>query len=566
MKSKSKRVLSTLLAFALAFGMFAAMPLTVSAADANALKTTIESFDHGGAGSLSAQVSTIFGVSTVTVTGAVTGATKFLSLNIDSNVTVIWNASYQGSTASTPLILLNGNGTFEVKNGSVMQTGTSEAIQVNGYNTVKVSGGMVTANRNRAIYSVSRPVEVSGGVVASFGNSAISSGNTSVSGGLVFGVGTALSSSGTGSVIRHSLSGSTELGGEAVVCGWNKPDQAPTYPDGASAALIFNSGSTVTWSNISSQSGISYVKGSNTGFLPVNDVTVTVRSATISPTAVAFDKITGGDISVTVDLAGHTPVAIKNGSYTLQLGSDFTISGDIVTLRADYLRTLAPGTHSIVFQFNAGVFPVLTVSVTASSGDMSNFKKTRTYAPGMFSDVNENAWYGFAQQKVVANAYEYNLMQGSGNTFNAMGKMRLNEALAIAARVHHIYKGGDGVFTQGSPWYQVYVDYAISNDIINSGTFSDYNKAATRAEMAYIFSRALPVTEFASQNTVNSLPDVNNSTPYRDAIFMLYRAGVVEGSGSNGAFNPGGNIRRVDASAIISRVILPATRMSGRTF
>ena len=114
--------------------------------------------------------------------------------------------------------------------------------------------------------------------------------------------------------------------------------------------------------------------------------------------------------------------------------------------------------------------------------------------------------------------------------------------------------------------YQVYVDYAITNGIIAANDFTDYTKAATRAEMAYIFSKALPDTEFASQNTVNSLPDVTSGTPYRDAIFTLYKAGVVAGSDETGTFNPGNNITRAEAAAIISRVILPATRFSGKTF
>ena len=88
--------------------------------------------------------------------------------------------------------------------------------------------------------------------------------------------------------------------------------------------------------------------------------------------------------------------------------------------------------------------------------------------------------------------------------------MTIAKAVTIVARVHNIYNVSNGIFTQGSTWYKVYVDYCIANGIIGAGTFSDYNKAATRAEMAYIFSRALPAAEFASQNTVNALPDVRS--------------------------------------------------------
>jgi len=203
-----------------------------------------------------------------------------------------------------------------------------------------------------------------------------------------------------------------------------------------------------------------------------------------------------------------------------------------------------------------------------TTGSMSNFTKKRTYTPGMFTDVNENEWYGYNNvNRVIANAYEYGLMQGdSTTTFNPTGNITIAEAITVAARVHSIYMTGAESFTASEPWYKVYVDYAINNGIILSNDFADYTKPATRAEMAYIFSRSLPAAEFTSQNTVNSLPDVNNGTPYRDAIFMLYRAGILAGNDDLGTFNPGNNITRAEAAAIISRVILPASRLSGKTF
>jgi len=65
---------------------------------------------------------------------------------------------------------------------------------------------------------------------------------------------------------------------------------------------------------------------------------------------------------------------------------------------------------------------------------------------------------------------------------------------------------------------------------------------------------------------VNSLPDVNNATPYAQSIIMLYEAGVIGGSDTAGTFNPGNYITRAEAAAIISRVILPSERFSGRTY
>jgi hypothetical protein len=223
---------------------------------------------------------------------------------------------------------------------------------------------------------------------------------------------------------------------------------------------------------------------------------------------------------------------------------------------------------------NTGFFPVSGVTVTARSSSLppaiTNFFKVNDYEFGMYDDVNENLWYGYNDQKVIATAYEYGLMGGnSATTFNPSGNMTIAEAIAVAARVHCYYQTGNTLeFTPnpGDAWYQGYVNYAINNGMLTANDFSDYSKAATRGEMAYIFSRSLPESEFKEQNTVTILPDVNSGTPYYDAILMLFKAGVLGGSDGSGTFKPTNSITRAEAAAIISRVILPATRAKDKSF
>ena len=208
------------------------------------------------------------------------------------------------------------------------------------------------------------------------------------------------------------------------------------------------------------------------------------------------------------------------------------------------------------------------ISGVATSSSMSNFRTMRTYTPGLFADVDESQWYGISGEGVIARAYEYGLMHGdSATTMNPSGGFTIAEAVALAARVHSIYsKGADNLTISGSPWYQVYINYAIDAGIISRGDFSDYGKPATRAEMAYIFSRALAFSEFPPQNTVISLPDVDNKTPHHDEILLLYKAGVLAGNDGEGTFSPGAGMTRAEAAGIISRVILPDTRHSGKTY
>ncbi len=262
---------------------------------------------------------------------------------------------------------------------------------------------------------------------------------------------------------------------------------------------------------------------------------------------------------------------------SLDGGTTWTKAGEVGVNTTQFLDSGAPGGKSCTYYVNAS-FPTedefvphslssnkVTIAVPEKTeGTMDNFVVKNTYKSGQFTDVNENLWYGFNQQKVIARAYEYGLMKGAtATTFNPNGNFSIAEAITVAARVRSIYTTGKENFIQGAPWYQVYVDYALANGIIKAGDFTNYDVAATRAQMAYIFSNALPISCYPMRmaGTVKTPPDVNASTPYQPSILSLYAAGILGGSDDKGTFNPYNNINRAEASAIVSRLILPDMRL-----
>ena len=276
----------------------------------------------------------------------------------------------------------------------------------------------------------------------------------------------------------------------------------------------------------------------------------------------------------------------NNGSQWLPVPTSPDISGQISpTLKIENAKTesdntryrcrVSAGSYSPIYSNEATLRVVdfygslmTTVVPMLSLGSMSNFAWKRPYMPGMFSDVDENEWYGANGLAFIMNAYEYGLVDGyTDGTFWPDDSIQLSQVIVLAAKVRDIYYGGDGVFsTVISPWYKNYVDYAVENGIITSSTFSNYDAPATRAQMAYIFSRCLPEGEFPAINTVNSLPDVSASTTYRNEIFMLYRAGILTGNDDSGTFAPNTYITRAMVAGIVSHVIIPSTRVSGRTW
>ena len=203
------------------------------------------------------------------------------------------------------------------------------------------------------------------------------------------------------------------------------------------------------------------------------------------------------------------------------------------------------------------------------SAGMARFTKTREYTPGQFTDVNENEWYGVNKNKSIATAYGYNLVRGYDDaTFKPNGNITVAELVTIAVNIRRIYAAETAALVMGNPWYQVYVDYALASGILSAGDFkaSDYSRSATRGEMAYVFSRCLPAGEYAGLNTVKALPDVKSATPYREHIIKLYEAGIISGNDDAGTFFPNSNMTRAEAATVVSRIILPSTRLSGKTY
>ncbi|NCB42580.1 MAG: S-layer homology domain-containing protein [Clostridia bacterium] len=183
---------------------------------------------------------------------------------------------------------------------------------------------------------------------------------------------------------------------------------------------------------------------------------------------------------------------------------------------------------------------------------LNNFTEKNIYTRGMFLDMPHTfmPWY----ESYVESVVRMGLMKGhSDGNFLPEDNVRLSEVIAMASRLHNIYNGGSGEFSQGPLWYSIYVNYAISNGIIAEGDFDDYERFATRAEMAYVFASAVPPEALKEINVVNSIRDVNAATAYDAEIFALYRAGVVTGY-SDSSFQPLSTISRSECAAIIARL------------
>lgn len=205
---------------------------------------------------------------------------------------------------------------------------------------------------------------------------------------------------------------------------------------------------------------------------------------------------------------------------------------------------------------------ILPLGCTASlaAGNLQNFVKQKTFSD-QFSDIKPTDWYHPYVQKV----FEYGLMIGSSDTtFNATGNITIASALAIADRIHSIYYSDSADFSaaENEAWYQPYVDYAVTNSIIASGSYADYNTNCTRSEFVAIMAASLPKEEFPEKNKISAIPDVTEGTPHYSDIYLFYSAGILAGSDSSGTFHPDSSISRSEVAAIVIRIIDSGERLT----
>ncbi|MDR1526632.1 MAG: T9SS type A sorting domain-containing protein [Dysgonamonadaceae bacterium] len=202
--------------------------------------------------------------SKVIVSGGVvkyTGSYANEAINVPNNNTslavivsgtgVVWTAG-----SGSPAIRTKGH--VEVKDNAEVSATTGEAIYAEGASsTVTVSGGKVSATTGYAI-------RVTGT------NSKID-----VSGGLVFAYAPAMAVNND-----NNFAG---VSGTGVVIAWNQKANNTSYFKGSDTDLIMLPAGCARWDKGSDSDGITYGNGANTGFIPIESVTVVAGSGITTP-------------------------------------------------------------------------------------------------------------------------------------------------------------------------------------------------------------------------------------------------------------------------------------------
>ena len=199
--------------------------------------------------------------------------------------------------------------------------------------------------------------------------------------------------------------------------------------------------------------------------------------------------------------------------------------------------------------------------VYAAVREIHQFQQVKQYNNN-FADVGTSDWF----YNSVAETYKYDLVNGKSATkFDPKGNVTIAEVITMADKLHSYSTSGSlspSIQMEAEPWYTLFVRYAETKQIISTGEFSgEYDRPATREELAHIFAHAIPDNGYQQINVVTTLPDIDFSNKYYNDVIKLYNAGIISGNDYRGTFTPKANITRAEAAAIASRLALPSTRV-----
>ena len=178
-----------------------------------------------------------------------------------------------------------------------------------------------------------------------------------------------------------------------------------------------------------------------------------------------------------------------------------------------------------------------------------------------FVDVPASAWYADA----VCSAWANGLIDGVDKThFRPDGSLTVAQAIKLAAALHQRLQTGEVTLENGSPWYRSYLEYAVTNGIVEEAylrcSAEALNVPVQRDEFAHILYGAAKSYTAINELGADALPDVKTGDRYAAEIYTLYRAGVLTGSDRSGTFYPASSLRRSEAAAILIRAFDESAR------
>ena len=271
----------------------------------------------------------------------------------------------------------------------------------------------------------------------------------------------------------------------------------------------------------------------------------TPKNSVISSETVTAQRGEDGkneDITITLTGNGNTLNDITNNGEKLERGKDYTIDGDKVTIKGEYLDSLVPGEYTFTFDMNRGTDPKLIATVTWDNP---------------FIDVDVDDWFYSDVEYVFINGlfngtsadmFSPNLPMTRAMLVTVLWRLDGSPEVAEAAGFTDIEKGS---------YYEAAVAWAAANGIINgygNGLFG-FDDNITREQVATILERYMNYKGITFSGTMEYkvFSDSADISEWAEgAIQLMSKMGVINGKPGD-IFDPKGTATRAEIAAIIHR-------------
>jgi len=307
------------------------------------------------------------GSATITVLektpGVITSATTILNEKVDPTIVVsLTNDTFSGSAGNVNLWVVDvGTTGLKVtgitRNNDTQATITTTGTAKDGKLTIQANVGALT----KAVASNSLVITI---------------GKINLTGAVITGNPT----------VNSTLTATLTPSAATATYQWQRATLATgPYVDisGATAA---------TYKLISDDEG-KYIKviatgtGSYAGVAPSASV-LGVNPATLLPTTASFNKASQADVTITLTPNGKTVTGINDGTKDLTLDTDYTVTGDVYTIKKAYLSGKTNGTVTLTFKMSSGTNPTAAIAVSGTvPGDATVSPATASFDKSLLTDV-----------------------------------------------------------------------------------------------------------------------------------------------------------------------------------
>ena len=182
-------------------------------------------------------------------------------------------------------------------------------------------------------------------------------------------------------------------------------------------------------------------------------------------------------------------------------------------------------------------------------------------ASALFTDVNENAYYYKDLEYIVTHPYK--IMEGYNGKFCPLDTLTLAQYIKCLT----VLAGWKSKpLEKGEPWTKQYIDRALEIGLVSQGEFKDYNKGITRAQMALLTMRSLPLlmnetpAAYDLEAIKKKILDFSEiPADLVHSVCQAYQMGILVG-GNDKKFRPNDILLRAQAASVIHKILNPKVR------